>query len=281
MFSTKNKIQTRKQNDVLIIYSSIAQSNTIKHKPLKDIIHKKHCPTIAKIYNNIYKIIKRHPRYKSGQSSTSSMNPRMYLSVLVCVAIISTAMTATTTNKRTKKEKNASSTSSTSSTAVSLLAFQPARGCTIRKETSTRGTTSYHLVGTVGRKATVLFSDRPARVAKNVATQTFVNNFDTMFVSSKPNTVISFTNKEDDPLIVVITRASILQTNEEDGSLVLEYDIEQQGSQDEVSSIDQFVGLDHQHCSIFVDDFTTTSWSKNVQFTKYDDDGHDDDDDSN
>ena len=56
-------------------------------------------------------------------------------------------------------------------------------------------------------------------------------------------------------MIVVITRVSILQTNKEDGSLVLEYDIEQQRSQDEVSSIDQFVGLDHQHCSIFVDDF--------------------------
>ena len=208
----------------------------------------------------------------------------MYLSVLVCVAVISTGMTAPTTNKLTKKNKNAlsSSQSSTSSTKVSLLAFQPARGCTIRKETSTRGTTtSYHLMGTVGRKATVLFSDRPARVAKNVATQTFVDNFDTTFVSSKPNTVISFTNKEDDPLIVVITEARSVTTNEEDGSLVLEYDIEQQGSQDEVSSIDQFVGLDHQHCSIFVDDFTTTSWSKNVQFTKYDDDGHDDDDDSN
>ena len=179
----------------------------------------------------------------------------MYLSVLVCVAVISTAMTAPT--KVTKKEKNASSSSS-SSTALSLLAFQPARGCTIRKETtSTRGTnTSYHLVGTVGRKATVLFSDRPARVAKNVATEAFVDNFDATFVSSKPNTVVSFANEEDDPLIVVITEASIFRTNEEDKSLVLEYDIEQLGSQSNVSSIEEFVGLDRQDCSIFVDDFS-------------------------
>ena len=183
------------------------------------------------------------------------MNPRMYLSVLVCGAVISTAMTATTTNKRTKKEKNASSTSSTSSTAVSLLAFQPARGCTIRKETSTRGTTSYHLVGTVGRKATVLFSDRPARVAKNVFTRAFVENFDAMFVSSKPNTVLSLAQEENNPLIVVITAARITSTNEEDGSLVVEYAIEQRGSQSAVSSIEAFVGLDRQECSIFVDDF--------------------------
>ena len=182
------------------------------------------------------------------------MNPRMYLSALVCVAVIRTVMTAPT--KVTKKEKNASSQSSSSSTALSMLAFQPARGCTIRKETSTRGTTtSYHLVGTVGRKATVLFSDRPAREAKNVFTRAFVDNFDAIFVSSKPNTVISLANEEDDPLIVVITGAKILRTNEEDGSLVLEYDIEQQGTQDEVSSIDQFVEYDRQHCSIFVDDY--------------------------
>ena len=97
---------------------------------------------------------------------------------------------------------------------------------------------------------------RPSRpVAKNVATQTFVNNFDTTFVSSKPNTVISLANEEDDPLIVVITEARILRTNKEDGSLVLEYDIEQLGSQSNVSSVEEFVGLDHQHCSIFVDDF--------------------------
>lgn len=176
----------------------------------------------------------------------------MYLSVLVCVAVISTAMTAPT--KVTKKEKNASSSSS--STVLSLLAFQPARGCTIRKETSTRGTTtSYHLVGTVDRKATVLFSDRPARVAKNVFTRAFVDNFDAIFVSSRPNTVISLANEGDDPLIVVITGASILRTDEEDGSLVIEYDIEQLGSQSEVSSIEEFVGYDRQDCSIFVDDF--------------------------
>ena len=175
------------------------------------------------------------------------MNPRMYLSVLVCV--ISTVMTAPT--KVTKKEKNASSQSST----TSLLAFQPAQECAIRKET-TGGTTSYYLVGTVGRKATVLFSDRPARVAKNVATEAFVDNFDATFVSSKPNTVVSFANEEDDPLIVVITEASIFRTNEEDKSLVLEYDIEQLGSQSNVSSIEEFVGLDRQDCSIFVDDFS-------------------------
>ena len=202
------------------------------------------------------------------------MNPRMYLSVLVCV--ISTVMTAPT--KVTKKEKNASSqSSSSSSTALSMLAFQPARGCTIRKETSTRGTTiSYHLVGTVGRKATVLFSDRPARVAKNVATETFVDNFDAIFVSSKPNTVISLANEEDDPLIVVITGAKILRTNEEDGSLVLEYDIEQQGTQDEVSSIDQFVEYDRQHCSIFVDDYPLSGATDDCSFDPSEEDDDDD-----
>ena len=56
---------------------------------------------------------------------------------------------------------------------------------------------------------------------------------------------------------MVITEASILRTNEEDKSLVLEYNIEQLGSQDEVSSIEEFVGLDHQDCSIFVDDFAS------------------------
>ena len=56
---------------------------------------------------------------------------------------------------------------------------------------------------------------------------------------------------------MVITEASILRTNEEDKSLVLEYDIEQLGSQNEVSSIEEFVGLDRQDCSIFVDDFAS------------------------
>ena len=106
----------------------------------------------------------------------------------------------------------------------------------------------------MGRKATVLFSDRPARVAKNVFTRAFVDDFDAIFVSSKPNTVISLANKEDDPLIVVITGASILRTDAEDGSLVIEYDIEQLGSQSEVSSIEEFVGYDRQNCSFFVDD---------------------------
>ena len=114
----------------------------------------------------------------------------------------------------------------------------------------------------MGRKATVLFSDRPARVAKNVATQTFVDKFDDLFVMSKPNTVISFANEEDDPLIVVITEASILRTNEEDGSLVIEYDIEQLGLQSEVSSIEEFVGYDRQDCSIFVDDFGIVAFFK-------------------
>jgi len=185
------------------------------------------------------------------------MNHRIYLSVLVFVAVISTARTATTI-KMTKKEKNASSSSSSSpSTTMSLLAFQSARGCAISKETTTNGTTSYQLSGTVGEQETILLSDRPARMANKTSTQTFVKNFDAIFASSKPNTVISFAEEEDDPLIVVITGARIVTTNnnEEDGRLVLEYDIEQQGSQGGVSSIDQFVGYDRQHCSIFVDDF--------------------------
>ena len=139
---------------------------------------------------------------------------------------------------------------------MSLLAFQPARECAIRKETSARGlTTRYHFLGTVGLKATIFFSDRPARVAKNVFTRAFVENFDAMFVSSKPNTVLSLAQEENDPLIVVITAARITSTNEEDGSLVVEYAIEQRGSQRAVSSIEEFVGLDRQECSIFVDDF--------------------------
>ena len=184
------------------------------------------------------------------------MSPyRHYLSVLLFVTILGTARTATTTNRVTKKEKNASSSSS-SSTTVSLLAFQPARECAIRKETSARGlTTRYHFLGTVGLKATIFFSDRPARVAKNVFTRAFVENFDAMFVSSKPNTVLSLAQEENNPLIVVITAARITSTNEEDGSLVVEYAIEQRGSQSAVSSIEAFVGLDRQECSIFVDDF--------------------------
>ena len=114
----------------------------------------------------------------------------------------------------------------------------------------------------VGGNETILFSDRPTRMAKKTSTQAFVKNFDAMFVSSKPNTVISFANEEDDPLIVVITKASILRTNEEDGSLVIEYDIEQLGSQSEVSSIEEFVGYDSQDCSIFVDDIGIVSFFK-------------------
>ena len=90
-----------------------------------------------------------------------------------------------------------------------------------------------------------------------------------MFASSKPNTVISFAEKEDDPLIVVITEARIVTTNnnEEDERLVLEYDIEQLGTQDEVSSIDQFVGYDRQHCSIFVDDFAAPEYAPATDYS--------------
>ena len=129
--------------------------------------------------------------------------------------------------------------------------------------------------GTVGGNETIVFSDRPVRMAKKTSTQSFVDNFDAMFVSSSPNAVISFAEEEDDPLIVVITEARSVTTNEEDGSLVLEYDIEQQGTQDEVSSIDQFVEYDRQHCSIFVDDYPLSGATDDCSF----DPSEEDDDD--
>ena len=54
----------------------------------------------------------------------------------------------------------------------------------------------------------------------------FVDNFAAMFVSPKPNTIISFAEEEDDPLMVVITGATrIVPTTdtEVDGRLVVEY----------------------------------------------------------
>ena len=103
------------------------------------------------------------------------MNQRIYLSLLVCVVVISTVMTATM-NKVTKKEKNASSSSSVSKT-LSLLALQPVRECAILQDTTTSGTTSYRLVKTVGEQETVLFSNHPVQAATPTSTQPFVDNF--------------------------------------------------------------------------------------------------------
>ena len=83
-----------------------------------------------------------------------------------------------------------------------------------------------------------------------------VENIEENFVLSNPNKTqfyIFFVSEDEDPLLVVITGASIVRMNN-DGSFRLAYDIQQLRTQGEVSSIEELMGLDCQDFLIFVDD---------------------------
>ena len=123
-----------------------------------------------------------------------------------------------------------------------------------------RGT--YTLRATL-KNETVLFLERPNRGAAVVSTQKFVNNFEKVFESSSPNVAITFTGDKapsssssssalEGPLIVVLSRPSIIGGLDESSTLDVEYTMEQSASQSTVATIEQFLDASGS-CSIFID----------------------------
>ena len=123
-----------------------------------------------------------------------------------------------------------------------------------------RGT--YTLRATL-KNETVLFLERPNRGAAVVSTQKFVNNFEKVFESSSPNVAITFTGDKapsssssssalEGPLIVVLSRPSIIGGLDESSTLDVEYTMEQSASQSTVATIEQFLDASGS-CSVFID----------------------------
>ena len=100
---------------------------------------------------------------------------------------------------------------------------------------------------------TVLFSERPVRTARTIATQEFVDKFADIFVTSNPNAAVTFTsttasaNNNNGPLIVELSGPRM------EGSII-EYTMTQSESQGEVASMDQLLETSGS-CSISIDNF--------------------------
>ena len=130
------------------------------------------------------------------------------------------------------------------------LAEQGAPDCSITQQASTG---KYTLRATVGRE-TVLYSERPVRSARTMATQEFVEQFENLFVTFNPNAAIIFTgNKDASPLNLELSRPRMI------GSSIIEYTMTQSESKAEVASIDQFLATSGT-CLIFIDSILNDGW---------------------
>jgi len=171
--------------------------------------------------------------------------------------------TAAIVVKSDKKTKN--SPQQQHEPTPSVLAVQAGPDCSITQDA---GTGIYVLRATIGN-ATTLFSERPVRTARTMATPTFVERFEGYFNTSQPNAAITFTaedrepeatgnkNKNNNgPLIGVLSQPSLLITTRllEDRYTGIEYTLSQSESQAAVGSIQQFLDTSGS-CSIFIDPF--------------------------
>ena len=147
--------------------------------------------------------------------------------------------------------------------AIRELAVQVGPDCSITQQASTGIYTLRAIIG----NATTLFSERPVRTARTMATPTFVERFEGYFNTSQPNAAITFTGNKDStttasaddnngPLIAVLSQASLIGTTSllEDRYTGIEYTLSQSESQAAVGSIQQFLDMSGS-CSIFIDDF--------------------------
>ena len=73
------------------------------------------------------------------------------------------------------------------------------------------------------------------RTASTIATQTFVERFPGNFVTSNPNSAITFSGDNGGPLIVVLSHPRMVSSS------IIEYTMTQSESQAKVASIDQFL----------------------------------------
>ena len=150
----------------------------------------------------------------------------------------------------------------TTAPAKQWLFVQAGTTCTLAQHATTG---VYTLRATIGQDM-VAFTERPDRLASNIATHKFVKSFGDLFASSKPNAAITFADN-DGPLIGVLSQPKIVKRpkknllEEEDksttGFIIVEYAMEQSESQGAVVSIEQFLDTSGS-CSIFID-------SSNVQ----------------
>ena len=150
------------------------------------------------------------------------------------------------------------------------LAVQVGQSCTLRKDDDGgggggAGRNSIHLIVTTGTTL-VSFTERPVRSAVTLGTEAFVQNFSKTFSTSKPNTAVTFASDGDKQgtLITKFSKANIVQTIVEDNSVVIDYTIQQVGSQgdnDMLSLLDLFDNTDAASvtlvggCTLFIDSF--------------------------
>ena len=162
--------------------------------------------------------------------------------------------------KKTKQQ--AHEAAPTTAPAKQWLFVQAGTTCTLAQHATTG---VYTLRATIGQDMVAL-TERPDRLASNIATHKFVKSFGDLFASSKPNAAITFADN-DGPLIGVLSQPKIVKRpkknllEEEDksttGFIIVEYAMEQSESQGAVVSIEQFLDTSGS-CSIFID-------SSNVQ----------------
>ena len=160
--------------------------------------------------------------------------------------------------KKTKVQQ-AHEAAPTTTPAKQWLFLQAGTTCTMAQHANG----SYTLRATIG-KDMVAFTERPQRLASNVATHKFVKSFEKLFASSQPNAAITFADNHG-PLIVVLsqpkiekrTTTSLLGEEEGDSTtdFVIEYAMEQSESQSAVVSMEQFLDMSGS-CSIFIDSIT-------------------------
>ena len=145
----------------------------------------------------------------------------------------------------------------TTAPAKQWLFVQAGTTCTLAQHATTG---VYTLRATIGQD-TVALTERPDRIASNIATQKFVNSFEDLFSSSSPNVAITFTGDQkpssssaslDGPLIVILSRPSIIGGLNGSSMLDIEYTMKQSESQSTVATIEQFLDASGS-CSLFID----------------------------
>ena len=192
-----------------------------------------------------------------------------------------------TKNSQQNPESTPAPTPAPTPTPPGNLGVQTGRDCSI--EIQAQGSGNYTLRATVGN-VTVLFAERPVRMAGTVATSDFVARFDELFASSNPNAALTFTgddrkvrrnnilgefsepepdatgnnhNNNNGPLIVVLSQPRMVGSS----STIIEYNMTQSASQGEVASIDQFLGTSSASCSIFIDSTPWWNWLGDLEHT--------------
>ena len=112
---------------------------------------------------------------------------------------------------------------------------------------------------------TVVFSDRPFTYEKEMATETFFDNFDDAFNDDnggKPNAAITLVQngESQDVVVSVFVKAVVKRGDDPDGGKpTYVYKLEQSDDQASVKSLSDVMGgkdkVTYDHCSIFVDNY--------------------------